>query len=779
MKSFHLKFCLVVFSTLYFTLFLFPLQIQAQTTISGGLVYGTWNITGSPYRVQGSIMIPADSTLTIEPGVKIEFEGVYKLLVLGKLIAVGNQSDSITFTAIDTTSGWKGIRYDGITSTQDSSLFVFCKFLYGKATGTSPENNGGGLFIMSFSKIMIKNSIFYRCSAYNGGGIYCNYSNPIISNNTLLNNFVTKGGGGICCNNYSNPVISNNTISNNTASSWGGGIYCINSSSPNISNNTFTNNSSDYGGGIYCAYGNKYPIISDNTFSNNSSGLGGGIFCDGSSPVISNNSFSNNLATIGGGGIYCYNTSYPIISNNTISNNSTPKGGGIYCQGSSPTISNNIFFNNSASADGGGLYFTYSNSTILYNTISNNSASLNGGAFYLLGGSPTLSNNAISNNTASSNGGGIYCISTSKPAILNNTISNNSATTGGGLFCNTNSDPTLRNTILWGNVASTSGAQVYLYDEASDPDFYYCDIQGGTAAFSLNGNFYLGTYQNNIDTDPFFVSPSGGSGTGFNGLTANWSLQNSSPCIDAGTYDTTGLNIPATDIGGSPRINNGRIDMGAYENQCSSSSYQTITACDSFTWKSYSYSTSGIYTDTISNIAGCDSLITLNLTINKSPNVTLILNEDTFCHYSNEYLLSGGFPEGGNYFGAGVVGNNFNPAIPGVGFHTISYSITDGNNCSDSATAQVVVEICTGISALTEQNIHFSIYPNPTNGIFKLLPPTLSNGKIKIYNTLGLVVFERTFQKEGIDFSYKKPGMYFLEMLQDGKIIYKQKIILE
>jgi len=38
-----------------------------------------------------------------------------------------------------------------------------------------------------------------------------------------------------------------------------------------------------------------------------------------------------------------------------------------------------------------------------------------------------------------------------------------------------------------------------------------------------------------------------------------------SPCIDAGTPDTTGLNLPEFDLAGNPRVFNEIIDMGAYE----------------------------------------------------------------------------------------------------------------------------------------------------------------------------------------------------------------------
>jgi len=134
------------------------------------------------------------------------------------------------------------------------------------------------------------------------------------------------------------------------------------------------------------------------------------------------------------------------------------------------------------------------------------------------------------------------------------------------LFCSLYSNITLQNSILWGNTASTSGPQVYLDDENSDPAFYYCDVEGGTAEFGLNsGIFYTGFFQNNLDIIPLFVSPTAGSGTGYNGLIGDWSLQEGSPCINAGTPDTSGLSLPAFDLAGNPRIKGGRIDIGAYE----------------------------------------------------------------------------------------------------------------------------------------------------------------------------------------------------------------------
>ena len=42
------------------------------------------------------------------------------------------------------------------------------------------------------------------------------------------------------------------------------------------------------------------------------------------------------------------------------------------------------------------------------------------------------------------------------------------------------------------------------------------------------------------------------------------------------------------------------------------------TACDSILWDGATVTTSGTYYDTLQNTAGCDSIVTLNLTINQS-----------------------------------------------------------------------------------------------------------------------------------------------------------------
>ena len=523
----------------------------AQTVIPGGLVSGTWYKSGSPYLIQGNIMVPDNTTLAIQPGVTLNFQGNYKLLVGGNLIAVGTNADSIHFTASNIATGWQGIRFENTPLTNDSSKISYCAIHY----GFIDNGNGGGIYISNFSKISITHSTITNCTANQGfgGGIYIASSNAIVTENNISFNHSIAGGIYI---NGGKPLISNNYISYND----------------NVLPVVFPSVGGDpdnTGGGISC-YNSTATIINNVIIHNSSNSHGGGISAEAGSPAISNNSLSYNHSTGDGGGIYCSGSL--VINDNNISNNSSEtNGGGVYFAGfGSATFNKNIILNNSAVSSGGGMVSYSTSAVITNNIISNNSLSLSPVSSYLGGGgiwfvssdsSTIVVNNIISNNSAI-NGGAILCYN-ANPKLCGNTIANNSATNGGALFC-VGSSPTLLNMLLSGNTASNAGTDIFLNDDSSDPAITFSNVPGGVAAFFLNGNFYTGTYKNNIDANPLFTSASNGSGTAYNGASANWALRNASPCINKGK---TGTSYPAQDFLGNTRVIAGVIDMGAIENQ--------------------------------------------------------------------------------------------------------------------------------------------------------------------------------------------------------------------
>ena len=111
-----------------------------------------------------------------------------------------------------------------------------------------------------------------------------------------------------------------------------------------------------------------------------------------------------------------------------------------------------------------------------------------------------------------------------------------------------------------------------------------------------------------------------------------------------------------------------------------------LTACDTLTWiDGITYSASNnTATHTLTNAAGCDSVVTLNLTINTSP--TIDLGIDTILCSGTTIDLDAGI--GFNYIWSDATTNQILTAsVTGE----YSVTITDGNGCTDSDTINVTL----------------------------------------------------------------------------------------
>jgi hypothetical protein len=89
---------------------------------------------------------------------------------------------------------------------------------------------------------------------------------------------------------------------------------------------------------------------------------------------------------------------------------------------------------------------------------------------------------------------------------------------------------------------------------------------------------------------------------------------------------------------------NGDMDIFILKLSFDNSSDTTAVACNSFDWYGSSYTTSGDYTHTLSNMNGCDSVVTLHLTVNYSnTGDTAAVACDSFDWYGNNYTTSGDY----------------------------------------------------------------------------------------------------------------------------------------
>jgi hypothetical protein len=185
------------------------------------------------------------------------------------------------------------------------------------------------------------------------------------------------------------------------------------------------------------------------------------------------------------------------------------------------------------------------------------------------------------------------------------------------------------------------------------------------------------------------------------------------------------------------------------------------TACNSYLSPSgnYTWTTSATYLDTIPNVAGCDSVITVNLTINtvdvtvdNSLMPTLSANQAgaTYrwldCDNGNAVIPS----ETGQTFTATANGN-------------YAVEITVGS-CVDTSACENITGV--GISPIVE-GLGVRIYPNPTNGMVNInLGSNNSTVNYSISSIEGKVVETGKTSTNNItvDLSNESKGVYFIRI---------------
>jgi gliding motility-associated-like protein len=100
---------------------------------------------------------------------------------------------------------------------------------------------------------------------------------------------------------------------------------------------------------------------------------------------------------------------------------------------------------------------------------------------------------------------------------------------------------------------------------------------------------------------------------------------------------------------------------------------------------------SGIYVSEYTTAAGCDSVITTNLTVNALPTLDFPLPE-VVCYEDGIQLLSAE-PAGGSFSGSFVSGSSFDIWTAGVGGpFAITYSYTDANGCFNDTIMEMLVD---------------------------------------------------------------------------------------
>jgi parallel beta-helix repeat protein len=252
---------------------------------------GTLTMAHSPYRVTCDAFVPEGSTLSIDPGVVIKFEGDYYFTVYGSLSVNGNAGNHVVITtkqANPPRGYWKDITF---ASTSFGNSVTYCDIDHGEMVAVDSTD-------AVFDHVVFREMENYGIYAHNaspvvtncefwGAGLACIAFDSLASSDAMVSRTIVSGaeGRGISVNYYSSPVISNCVIFDNGTS----GIHCLWRSDPTLINNTITNNGYY---GVFCQW-NSSPTVMNNVIANCQKY---GISCQYSSmPTISYNDVWNNF----------------------------------------------------------------------------------------------------------------------------------------------------------------------------------------------------------------------------------------------------------------------------------------------------------------------------------------------------------------------------------------------------------------------------------------------------------------------------------------------------
>jgi hypothetical protein len=168
----------------------------------------------------------------------------------------------------------------------------------------------------------------------------------------------------------------------------------------------------------------------------------------------------------------------------------------------------------------------------------------------------------------------------------------------------------------------------------------------------------------------------------------------------------------------------------------------TVSTCDySYLWplNGQTYSQSGTYTDTIVNSAGCDSIATLNLTVSSldttvqnAAGVLSATQATAVYQWINCATMS---PI------SGAVSQNFAPTSNGNYAVIIQFeNCTDTTACVEYASASIE----------QQEEIEFSVSPNPSLGEIQLSFPTPFSGLIRLLDLQGNLLYSNPSEAQSL-----------------------------
>ncbi len=336
------------------------------------------------------------------------------------------------------------------------------------------------------------------------------------------------------------------------------------------------------------------------------------------------------------------------------------------------------------------------------------------------------------------------------------------------------------------NYTSANSTDVFITKLNNEGSFQYSNVFGGSFTdegrailYPTQGVGYIasGTFSNTMDLDPgsdVFNLTSGGNTDAFIvKYNECQPVATSFEAIGCGSYEWNDQAYTLPGIyqqtfsasSGCDSLVTLNLSMGS-----ATSSTLTVEVCAQYYFDEQELETSGDYIGTFTNSQGCDSLVYLDLTIVEYPDLVLTISGNTISAASaatsfqwfdctTEQLING------------ATSSTFSPTQSGLyGVYAYLGPCTE-LDCIDF----------TYIGVEENQALSFSIYPNPAEESINIHSSSIwNNARLCIFNSTGSLVMDTNISGNflPLDISSLAGGVYSVQIISNGKFV-QEKFIVE
>ncbi|MCF8297063.1 MAG: SBBP repeat-containing protein [Saprospiraceae bacterium] len=298
------------------------------------------------------------------------------------------------------------------------------------------------------------------------------------------------------------------------------------------------------------------------------------------------------------------------------------------------------------------------------------------------------------------------------------------------------------------------------------------DFDPGTGTFNLTSAGYYGIFIQKLDTAGNLLWAKQMSG-------ASPSYGRSITTDADGNIYTTGCFQGTVDFNPGAGVTN-LTSVGFYDifiqklSQCIlSTGTDVITACVNYTWiDGVTYTASNnTATHILTNAIGCDSIVTLNLTID-TVDISLTITDPSITANASGALYQ--WLDCNNNYSVipGATAQSFTATANG----NYAVEVTQ-NSCVDTSACVTISSV--GINASAPLSVHnIRVYPNPTTG--KIFIEGDGIETVEIINIIWQTVKQKTIngKKTLIDLRQETKGIYFLKITTTNGVVV-EKVVLE